>query len=108
MCTPIIFFDVNGSCVAGVADAPDRGMIEQQHSGGSWSNAEEASVVLRTMLLLGEDPSIGTIALLTPYKAQVCQRQWCMQLKTHQSAPSAKRVGSADTICAMPEAGVWN
>lgn len=37
----------------------------------SYSNLAEASVALRLMLLLGTDPSVRSIAILSPYNAQV-------------------------------------
>ena len=38
----------------------------------SFYNPMEASVVLRLLLLLGTDPTVESIAIITPYKAQVC------------------------------------
>lgn len=37
----------------------------------SYKNEEEASVVLRLMLLMGTDPTVRSIAIITPYKTQV-------------------------------------
>ncbi len=57
-----------------MADTPkdDAGThIRAVRSGSSFCNPEEASVVLRLMLLLGEDPTINSIMLLTPYASQV-------------------------------------
>ena len=34
-------------------------------------NLEEASVALRLMLLMGTDPTVQSIAIIVPYRAQV-------------------------------------
>lgn len=39
----------------------------------STSNRAEASAALRLMMLFGSDPTVKSIAILTPYRAQVCQ-----------------------------------
>ncbi|KAL6755047.1 AAA domain-containing protein [Haematococcus lacustris] len=58
---PVAFFDMAGRQERGNLDA----------SGPqSWRNEEEASVALRLMLLVGSDPAVASIAILTPYTAQ--------------------------------------
>ncbi|GFH06831.1 regulator of nonsense transcripts 1 [Haematococcus lacustris] len=58
---PVAFFDLAGRQERGSLDA--RGPQ-------SWRNEEEASVALRLMLLVGSDPTVASIAILTPYTAQ--------------------------------------
>ncbi|KAL6762390.1 AAA domain-containing protein [Haematococcus lacustris] len=58
---PVAFFDLAGRQERGSLDA----RVPQ-----SWRNEEEASVALRLMLLVGSDPAVASIAILTPYTAQ--------------------------------------
>ncbi|KAG1678763.1 hypothetical protein FOA52_012803 [Chlamydomonas sp. UWO 241] len=54
---PVAFFDYVG--------------VDLMNQDRSHSNLEEASVVLRLMLLLGTDPTVKSIAIVTMYQAQV-------------------------------------
>ncbi|KAJ9527777.1 hypothetical protein QJQ45_000339 [Haematococcus lacustris] len=58
---PVAFYDMAGRQERGSLDA---------WGPQSWRNEEEASVALRLMLLVGRDPAVASIAILTPYTAQ--------------------------------------
>ncbi|KAL6755048.1 AAA domain-containing protein [Haematococcus lacustris] len=58
---PVAFFDLAGR--------QERGNLDSRGP-QSWRNEEEASVALRLMLLVGSDPAVASIAILTPYTAQ--------------------------------------
>ena len=44
----------------------------------SYLNTDEASVVLRLMLIMGTDPTVKDIAIVTPYNAQASGYRTCV------------------------------